>query len=73
MLLILALLLLFILEPAAAASSIMDYPMPGTSYEPFFPDAEDILGSLCQHCAMPFYQCIHAAVCEPLLNLYPLL
>jgi hypothetical protein len=72
MLLVLAVLLLFVLEPAAAASSTMDYPMSGTSYEPFFTDAEDILGSLCQHCAMPFYQCMHAVVCEPLLNLCPL-
>jgi hypothetical protein len=62
MLLILAVLLLFVLEPAVATSPIMDYSMPATSFEPFFIDADDILGSLCQHCAMPFYQCMHAVV-----------
>ncbi|KAH4958747.1 hypothetical protein HBI78_174470 [Parastagonospora nodorum] len=61
MLLLCAVLLLFLLEPAAAASPIMGHSMSGLSFEPsFFPDPEHILDSLCQHCAIPFYHCMHS-------------
>jgi hypothetical protein len=69
MLLLLAVLLLFLLEPVAAASPIMDYSLPAPPMEPFFSDAESILNPICQYCAIPFHQCIHAMVRLPILCL----
>ncbi|KAF1913425.1 hypothetical protein BDU57DRAFT_356113 [Ampelomyces quisqualis] len=60
MLLLLAVLLIFLLEPAAAASPIVDYSLCATPMEPFFSDAESVLNPICQYCAIPFLQCIHA-------------
>jgi hypothetical protein len=61
-LLLLAVLLLFLLEPAAAASPIMGYPLSAAPMEPFYSDAESVLNPICQYCAIPFHQCIHALV-----------
>jgi hypothetical protein len=62
MLLLLAVALVFFLESAAAASSAMDYSMLDTPTDPFYPDYESMLNPICQYCAIPFYQCIHAMV-----------
>jgi hypothetical protein len=62
MLLLLAVALVFFLEPAAAASSAMDYAMLDSSMEPFYSEYESMLSPICQYCAIPFYQCIHAMV-----------
>lgn len=67
MLLLFVVLLVFLLEPVAAASSIMDHALPGAPMEPFFADVEDILNPLCQCCALPFYQCMQAMVGTRLL------
>jgi hypothetical protein len=62
MLLLVAVLLAFLLQPASAASSIVDQTMSDVPMEPFFSDMEGMLNPICQYCAIPFYQCIHAVV-----------
>jgi hypothetical protein len=62
MLLVLAVVLVIFSHPAAATGSIMDQTLPSAPMEPFFSDVESILDDICQYCAMPFYQCMHAVV-----------
>jgi hypothetical protein len=62
MLLLLAVILVFLLQPASAAGSIMDYTVPGTPLEPFLSSTDSFLDEICQCCAMPFYQCMQTVV-----------
>ncbi len=60
--LLLALIFSFLLEPAAAAATpTMDFALPGSPMDPFPHDFE-VLNPLCELCAMPFFQCLHAMV-----------
>lgn len=59
-LLLLAVVLVFLLEPAAASSSIMDHTSAAAPLEPFFSDPDGLFNPICHYCAIPFYQCIHA-------------
>lgn len=61
-LLLIAVVLVFLLEPAAASNSIMDYTAAGAPIEPLFADHDVLLNPICHFCAIPFYQCIHAMV-----------
>jgi hypothetical protein len=68
MLLLFAIVLVFFLQPAAAAGSIMDHTLPGAPLESFLSDTDSFLDEMCQFCAMPFYQCMHTVVrahCPP--------
>jgi hypothetical protein len=64
MLLLLAVVLFFLLEPAAASNpnSIMDFTSAAAPLETFFSDPEGILNPICHYCAMPFFQCMHSMV-----------
>jgi len=61
-LLLIVIVLAFLLEPAAASNSVMDYTTAGASMEPFFVSHDALLDPMCNFCAIPFYQCMHAMV-----------
>ena len=59
--LVLALLLAFLLEPAAAVSPAMDAMLPVAPVEPFFSHPNDLLTGMCDLCVGLEY-CVHALV-----------
>lgn len=60
-LLLLVVVFALLLEPAAAASPIMDYTLPGAPMDPFRADLQGLnLDPFCQCCVIPFFQCMHA-------------
>ncbi|KAH8701405.1 hypothetical protein GQ44DRAFT_631816 [Phaeosphaeriaceae sp. PMI808] len=66
--LLLAVALFFLLQPAAA-SPVMGYSLPVVPMESYFPDTDDLLSSLCQCCAQPFFHCVNAVVRQPMVRL----
>ncbi|KAJ4362941.1 hypothetical protein N0V83_010058 [Neocucurbitaria cava] len=38
----------------------MDHALPGAPLDQFYADPDGMLNFLCHHCALPFYQCMHA-------------
>ncbi|KAF1843279.1 uncharacterized protein K460DRAFT_142421 [Cucurbitaria berberidis CBS 394.84] len=68
-LLLLVVLLAFLLEPAAASSPIMDHTLPGMPLDQLYSDADRLLNPICQLCAIPLYQCIHAMPQTPYVAL----
>lgn len=60
--LFIAVLLVVLLEPAAA-NPITDHVLPSVLMEPFYPypypDPEGMLNPICSYCAIPFLQCFH--------------
>lgn len=61
-LLLLVVVLALFLQPAVAANTMFDNSIASVPMEPFFVEIEGVLDPICQYCAIPFYQCIHAAV-----------
>lgn len=61
-LLLVALLLTILLQPAAAASPIMDSTLPVVPMESFYPDPDNILEAICDICGISVNYCAHALV-----------